>query len=249
MAWREILGGSSVSPARLTARRGDAGAAAPDGPWNAVTHERAPAVTRPALPDAVTTVRVIAILRGLRREAAVDVARALAEAGVRAIEVTVDSPSAFEVISEIAQLGNVSAGAGTVLGVDDGERAVAAGATFLITPVVDTTVISWAAARGVPIMPGAMTPTEVGTAWSAGAAGVKLFPAGMLGPRYLGAIRAPLPHIPLIPTGGIGADDVLPFLEAGAVAVALGSELAARGDAAEANRRARAILERLAGTA
>ena len=138
-------------------------------------------MTRPALPDAVTTVRVIAILRGLRREQSVEVARALAEAGVRAIEVTVDSPSAFEVISEIAGLGGVSAGAGTVLGVDEAERAVAAGATFLITPVVDTTVITWAAERGIPIMPGAMTPTEVSTAWSSGAAGVKLFPAGGLG--------------------------------------------------------------------
>jgi 2-dehydro-3-deoxyphosphogluconate aldolase / (4S)-4-hydroxy-2-oxoglutarate aldolase len=203
-------------------------------------------MTRPALPEAVTAVRVIAILRGLRRDQAVDVARALGEAGVRAIEVTVDSPSALEVISEIAQLDGVSAGAGTVLTVADGERAVAAGAAFLITPVVDTTVISWAAERDIPIMPGAMTPTEVSAAWSAGAAGVKLFPAGTLGPGYIRAIRAPLPHIPLIPTGRIGADDVQGFLEAGAVAVALGSELAAGGDPVEANRRARTILGKIA---
>jgi 2-dehydro-3-deoxyphosphogluconate aldolase/(4S)-4-hydroxy-2-oxoglutarate aldolase len=203
-------------------------------------------MTRPALPDAVTAVRVIAILRGLRPAQAVEVARALGEAGVRAIEVTVDSPCALEVISEIAQLDGVSAGAGTVLTAADGERAVAAGAAFLITPVVDTAVISWAAARGIPIMPGALTPTEASTAWSAGAAGVKLFPAGTLGPGYIRAIRAPLPHIPLIPTGGIGADDVQPFLEAGAVAVALGSELAAGGDPVEAGRRARTILGKIA---
>jgi 2-dehydro-3-deoxyphosphogluconate aldolase / (4S)-4-hydroxy-2-oxoglutarate aldolase len=203
-------------------------------------------VTRPALPEAVTGVRVIAILRGLRREDAVDVARALAAAGVRAIEVTIDSPSAWQVISEIALIDGVSPGAGTVLSEADAERAVAAGATFLITPVVDTGVISWAAERGIPIIPGAMTPTEAATAWSAGAAGVKLFPAGTLGPGYIKAIRAPLPHIPLIPTGGIGADDVLPFLAAGAVAVALGSELAAGGDADEAGRRARRILATIA---
>jgi 2-dehydro-3-deoxyphosphogluconate aldolase / (4S)-4-hydroxy-2-oxoglutarate aldolase len=203
-------------------------------------------MTRPALPEAVTAVRVIAILRGLRREDSLEVARALGEAGVRAIEVTVDSPSALEVIGEIAQLEGVSAGAGTVLTVVDAERAVAAGAAFLITPVVETTVISWAADRGIPIMPGALTPTEIGSAWSAGAAGVKLFPAGTLGAGYLRAIRAPLPHIPLIPTGGIGADDVHSFLEAGAVAVALGSELAAGGDPIEAGRRARTILGKIA---
>ncbi|HEY1478956.1 MAG TPA: bifunctional 4-hydroxy-2-oxoglutarate aldolase/2-dehydro-3-deoxy-phosphogluconate aldolase [Gaiellales bacterium] len=201
---------------------------------------------RPSLPDAVTTVRIIAILRGLAPDDAVSVARALAEAGVRAIEVTVDSPSALEVIRELAGLDDVSAGAGTVLSVEQAERAVEAGASFLITPIVDIEVIGWAAARGVPIMPGAMTPSEIHTAWSAGAAGVKLFPAGPLGHRYLSAIRAPLPQIPLIPTGGIGADDVAPFLAAGAVAVALGSELAAGGDAHEAGRRARAILRTIA---
>jgi 2-dehydro-3-deoxyphosphogluconate aldolase/(4S)-4-hydroxy-2-oxoglutarate aldolase len=202
--------------------------------------------TRPDLPDAVTDVRVIAILRRLSRAKAVEVARALAEAGVRAIEITVDSPDALDVIAEIARIDGVAAGAGTVLTVGDAERAVGSGASFLITPVVDVSVIGWAAERGVPIMPGAMTPTEANVAWSAGAAAVKLFPAGSLGPEFIRAIRAPLPHIPLIPTGGVGAADVGPYLDAGAVAVALGSELAAGGDAAEAGRRARAILDSIA---
>jgi len=203
-------------------------------------------VIRPELPDAVTDVRIIAILRRLPRARAVEVARALADAGVRAIELTIDSPDALEVIAEIAAIDGVLAGAGTVLTIGDAENAIEAGASFLITPVVDTAVIGWAAERGIPIMPGAMTPTEASSAWSAGAAAVKLFPAGSLGPEFVRAIRAPLPHIPLIPTGGVGAADVGPYLDAGAVAVALGSELAAGGDAAEASRRARSILRSIA---
>jgi 2-dehydro-3-deoxyphosphogluconate aldolase/(4S)-4-hydroxy-2-oxoglutarate aldolase len=199
-------------------------------------------VTRPPLPAAITDVRVIAILRGLPRVQALGVSHALAEAGVRAIEITVDSPDALAVIAELSGIGGVTAGAGTVLDVRDAERALEAGASFLITPVVDVAVIEWAAARGVPIMPGAMTPSEVSTAWAAGAAAVKLFPAGALGASYVRAIRAPLPHIPLIPTGGIGADDVADYLAVGAVAVALGSELAAGGDPVEAGRRARTIV-------
>jgi 2-dehydro-3-deoxyphosphogluconate aldolase/(4S)-4-hydroxy-2-oxoglutarate aldolase len=203
-------------------------------------------ITRPDLPTAVTGVRVIAILRGLARARAVEVARALADAGARAIEVTIDSPDALDAIAEIARIDGVAAGAGTVLTVDEAERAIAAGASFLITPVVDVGVIGWAVERGVPIMPGAMTPTEASAAWSAGASAVKLFPAGSLGPAYVRAIRAPLPHIPLIPTGGVTAADVGPYLDAGAVAVALGTELAAGGDAVEAGRRARAILDSIA---
>ena len=207
------------------------------------------AVTRPDLPPAVTDVRVIAILRGLSQAQTVDVARALGAAGVRAIEVTIDSPGAFEAIAEIGRIDGVTGGAGTVLTTAEAERAVAAGAAFLIAPTVDVEVIAWAAARGIPMMPGAMTPTEAATAWRAGAAAVKLFPAGSLGPAFVRAVRAPLPAIPLIPTGGVRVQDVVPYLEAGAVAVALGSELAAGGDAAEAGRRARAILASIAAMA
>jgi 2-dehydro-3-deoxyphosphogluconate aldolase / (4S)-4-hydroxy-2-oxoglutarate aldolase len=180
---------------------------------------------------------------------ALEVSHALVEAGVGAIEVTVDSPDALAVIGELSGITGVTAGAGTVLDIGEAERALEAGASFLITPVVDVAVIGWAAARGVPIMPGAMTPSEVSTAWAAGAAAVKLFPAGALGASYLRAIRAPLPHIPLIPTGGIGAEDVAGYLAAGAVAVALGSELAAGGDPVEAGRRARAIVTAIAARA
>lgn len=203
-------------------------------------------MTRPDLPTAVTDVRVIAILRGLPQERTVAVARALGEAGVRAIEVTIDSPGALAAIAEIGRIDGVTAGAGTVLAIDEAERAVAAGAAFLIAPTVDLEVVAWAAGRGIPMMPGAMTPSEAASAWNAGAAAVKLFPAGSLGPAFVRAVRAPLPMIPLIPTGGVRVDDVVPYLEAGAVAVALGSELAAGGDPAEAGRRARAILASIA---
>jgi 2-dehydro-3-deoxyphosphogluconate aldolase/(4S)-4-hydroxy-2-oxoglutarate aldolase len=206
-------------------------------------------VTRPDLPPAVHDVRVVAILRGLPQARTVAVAAALGAAGVRAIEVTIDSPGALEAIAEIAALDGVTAGAGTVLTITEAERALAAGAEFLIAPVVDVELIAWAAARGVPMMPGAFTPTEAATAWNAGAAAVKLFPAGALGPAYVRAVRAPLPGIPLIPTGGVRVEDVVPYLEAGAVAVALGSELAAGGDPDEAGRRARTILASIAARA
>jgi 2-dehydro-3-deoxyphosphogluconate aldolase/(4S)-4-hydroxy-2-oxoglutarate aldolase len=206
-------------------------------------------VTRPDLPPAVTDVRVIAILRGLPQAQTVAVARALGAAGVRAIEVTIDSPGAFDAIAQIAALEDVTAGAGTVLTIAEAERALAAGAEFLIAPVVDVELIAWATAHGVPAMPGAMTPTEAATAWNAGAAAVKLFPAGSLGPGFVRAVRAPLPQIPLIPTGGVRVEDVVPYLEAGALAVALGSELAAGGDPDEAGRRARAIVASIAAMA
>ena len=116
-----------------------------------------------------------------------------------------------------------------MLSPEDARRAVGAGAQYLVTPTFVPAVLEAAASLGVPVVPGALTPTEVQAAHEAGAAFVKLFPAGLGGPRYLKLIRDPLPQIPLIPTGGVSIEDAAAYLAAGAVAVGLGSQLS--GDA------------------
>ena len=112
------------------------------------------------------------------------------------------------------------------------ERAVGAGGTYLIAPDFRPEVVSWAVEREVPVVPGALTPTEIAAAWEAGATAVKVFPVSAVGgPAYLKAVRAPLREVPLVPTGGVGVDDIGAYLAAGAVAVGIGSPLL--GDAGE----------------
>jgi 2-dehydro-3-deoxyphosphogluconate aldolase/(4S)-4-hydroxy-2-oxoglutarate aldolase len=126
------------------------------------------------------------------------------------------------------------------------DRAADAGARFVVSPSVDVAVIEAAARHGIASYPGALTPTEISTAWSAGATAVKLFPAGALGPSYLTAVRAPLPDVPLIPTGGIALEEAGTWLAAGAVAVGVGSPLigdalATGGDLDALAQRAQAV--------
>lgn len=134
-------------------------------------------------------------------------------------------------------------GAGTVTTPAEALAAVEAGATYLITPTTSTEVIAEAVRLGVPVLPGAYTPTEILTAWRAGATMVKLFPAATGGPGYLRAVRAPLPHVPLVPTGGIGVTDAPAYLAAGAAALGIGGPLV--GDACEGGSLA-ALGERVA---
>ena len=138
------------------------------------------------------------------------------------------------------QAGSRSAiGAGTVLSVEAARRAVDAGASFLVAPHLDAEVVAWAATRGMPMLPGAATPTEVLAAWRAGAAAVKVFPASVLGPAFLRELRGPFPDIPLQPTGGISVETAGAFIEAGAIAVGIGSWLFADRDPAVVTARAR----------
>jgi 2-dehydro-3-deoxyphosphogluconate aldolase/(4S)-4-hydroxy-2-oxoglutarate aldolase len=116
---------------------------------------------------------------------------------------------------------------------------MAAGASFLVAPHLDLEVVGWAAGRGVPMLPGAATPTEVLAAWRGGAAAVKVFPASSLGPTFLREMRGPFPDIPLQPTGGITVENAGDFVRAGAIAVGMGSWLFAGGDAASVTERAR----------
>jgi 2-dehydro-3-deoxyphosphogluconate aldolase/(4S)-4-hydroxy-2-oxoglutarate aldolase len=184
--------------------------------------------------EQVAAVPVVAILRAAGAGRFVEVGRVLYEGGVRAIEVTLTSEGALEAFGRLREELPADAllGVGTVRSVGDAELALAAGAAYLVAPDFRPDVVGWAVARGVPVVPGALTPSEVAAAWAAGATAVKVFPISALGgPAYLKAIRAPLPEVPLVPTGGVGIDDAGAYLAAGAVAVGIGSPLL--GDAGD----------------
>ena len=173
-------------------------------------------------------VPVVAILRASDAGRFLEVGRVLYEGGVRAVEVTLTSAGALEAFGRLrAELpADALLGVGTVRSAADAERAVDAGATYLVAPDFQPEMVAFAVGRGIPVVPGALTPTEVAAAWAAGATAVKVFPVSAVGgPGYLKAIRAPLPEVPLVPTGGVGIDDVGVYLAAGAVAVGIGSPL------------------------
>ena len=196
--------------------------------------------------DRVGAVPVVAILRAGDAGRFLEVGRVLYEGGVRAVEVTLTSRGALEAFGRLREElpGDALLGVGTVRSVGDAERAVDAGATYLVAPDFRAEVVAWAAGRDVPVVPGALTPTEVAAAWAAGATAVKVFPVSAVGgPAYVKAIRAPLPEVPLVPTGGVGIDDLGAYLAAGAVAVGVGSPLL--GDAGDPG----GDLEALAGRA
>jgi 2-dehydro-3-deoxyphosphogluconate aldolase / (4S)-4-hydroxy-2-oxoglutarate aldolase len=174
--------------------------------------------------------RVMAIIRGSDPAACESTAEVLVEAGFRLLEVSLTSTDALGVLARItAKLGSVAhIGAGTVLDAGDVRDARAAGAGFAVTPAACDGVAA-AIEAGMPVVAGAMTPSEVLAAHRAGAAAVKLFPAEGLGPRYVRALGDPFPGLGLVPVGGVGLDDVPRYLEAGALAVGVGSPLA--GDA------------------
>ncbi|MEU2283684.1 bifunctional 4-hydroxy-2-oxoglutarate aldolase/2-dehydro-3-deoxy-phosphogluconate aldolase [Streptomyces sp. NPDC013178] len=182
---------------------------------------------RPELTWQLTRTRVMAILRSADATGLPAVAQALADGGITCLEVTLTTSGALEALAAIRdRLGpEVAVGAGTVITSGDARDALAAGAEFLVAPVVDTDVIRDAADRGIPCYPGAWTPTEVSTAWRAGAAAVKLFPASSGGPSHLRQLRAPLPDVPLVAVGGVGVDEARDYLDAGAHAVGIGSPL------------------------
>ena len=176
--------------------------------------------------DRITDGGVIAILRGVARDDAAAVADAVVDAGVTVLEVTADTPNAMSAIEAIAdRADDASVGAGTVLDAETARAAQLAGAEFLVTPTVNRDVIRTANRYGTPIAVGAYTPTEALTAFEAGADVVKVFPAKTGGPDHVAALGGPLPQIPLVPTGGVTADNAGAYVDAGAVAVGVGSAI------------------------
>ncbi len=181
-------------------------------------------MSRPPLPGAIAAGRVLAIARRLDPAAAPGLVEALRDGGLAVLEVTLDGDHALDVIAGLAG-GPLLVGAGTVLSVPSAEAAVAAGAAFVVSPHVDPEIVAWAVGSHVPVLAGAYTATEIMTAWDAGASAVKLFPAAAGGPDLVRHLRGPLPHVPLVPTGGVDGGNARAFLDAGAVAVGVGSWL------------------------
>jgi 2-dehydro-3-deoxyphosphogluconate aldolase/(4S)-4-hydroxy-2-oxoglutarate aldolase len=197
------------------------------------------------LSDALTACPAVAILRAPSADRFPAVIDVLTDVGIRAVELTFTTPGVLDAIAAAAAHGyeGIALGAGTVLTADDARRAVDAGAGYLISPTVTPEVLAEGARLGVPVVPGAMTPTEILAAHIAGAAMVKVFPCGEIGgPGYIRAVRGPLPNIPLLPTGGVAIDTATEYLSAGAAAVGIGSPL--QGDAAAADGDLSALRER-----
>lgn len=170
---------------------------------------------------------VIAVVRAPSQKVVLPLAEALLEGGVIAIEVTMTTPNAIEAIAEAAQRLEARAliGVGTVLNADTVRRATDAGAQFVVSPITKAEIVEAAHAADRPVMLGAYTPTEAQTAHELGADFVKLFPADGLGPNYVKAIRAPLPHLRIVPTGGVDLKTAADFIKAGCVALGAGSSL------------------------
>jgi len=196
---------------------------------------------------------LVAIIRASSGEQLVSVARALYEGGVDVIEVTFTVPNAVEVLTAVKkELGkHILLGAGTVLDPETARTALLAGAQFLVSPTVNLDVIKLALRYDKLMMPGAYTPTEVLTAWEAGADVIKVFPAEIGGPPYLKALKGPLPQVRLMPTGGVNLQTLPEFLKAGACAVGLGSSLVEkdaveRGDMSRIRDLARQYVELMA---
>lgn len=177
--------------------------------------------------EALINPGIIAVVRARSADQVRPLSEALLAGGVKAIEITMTTPNAIEAIRTAhSELGDRALiGVGTVLDAKTCSAAVEAGAQFVVTPVCRPEFVSICRTADRPIMLGAYTPTEAQTAFEAGADFVKIFPADTLGPNYIKAIRAPLPHLKIVPTGGVDVHNVADFLKAGCVALGVGGSL------------------------
>lgn len=171
---------------------------------------------------------VIPVVRVTSAKEAIEVSDAIKEGGISLIEITMSVQGAIDVIKELTQKyqDEIIMGAGTILDPETARAALLAGAQFIVTPTLNLEVIQLAHRYSAVVVPGAMTPTEILTAWNAGADLVKVFPAAQLGgPEYLKALKGPLPQILLVPTGGVNLQNAGAFIQAGASAIGVGGEL------------------------
>jgi 2-dehydro-3-deoxyphosphogluconate aldolase/(4S)-4-hydroxy-2-oxoglutarate aldolase len=180
----------------------------------------------------IREVGLLPVLRASSVDEALALAAAIEAGGVTVLEVTMTVPGAVEVIRRlVAEAGDrLLIGAGTVLDAEKARECIGAGAQFIVSPALNLKTIEHCNREGVAVLPGALTPTEIWTAWQAGADVVKVFPASAVGgAKYLKAIKAPLPEIELVPTGGVSLATAQEFLEAGAFALGVGGELVDAG--------------------
>jgi len=178
--------------------------------------------------DRIREIGIVPVVRATSAAEALDAVEAIRAGGIPILEITLTVPGAIQIIADLTnRLGDDALiGAGTVLDADTARACIDAGARFIVSPSLDIPTIETCRALDVPIFPGALTPTEVVTAWKAGATAVKVFPANALGgPTYLKSLKAPLPQIELIPTGGVSLKNAADFIAAGAMALGVGADL------------------------
>lgn len=185
-------------------------------------------MSKDAVRQKILEIGIVPVVRASSGKQAMQAAEAVCAGGIPIVEVTMTVPGAIEVISQLAKSvgGEVLIGAGTVLDAETAQRCLDAGAQFLVSPGFDLATVQLAKRTGTLIMAGALTPTEVITAWKAGSDFVKIFPCGTVGgAKYIKALKAPLPQVPMVPTGGVNLQTAADFLRAGADALGIGGEL------------------------
>jgi 2-dehydro-3-deoxyphosphogluconate aldolase/(4S)-4-hydroxy-2-oxoglutarate aldolase len=185
-------------------------------------------MTKAEITKKIVDIGVVPVVRASSAAQAIAAAEAVCAGGISVVEVTMTVPGAVEVIAQLVKtMGSaVLVGAGTVLNADSARRCLDAGAQFLVSPGFDLETVKFANGKGVLIMAGALTPTEVITAWNAGSDFVKIFPCGNVGgAKYIKALKGPLPQIPMIPTGGVNLNTAAEFIQAGSAALGVGGEL------------------------
>jgi len=175
----------------------------------------------------IRDVGIVAIVRGTSSRSLVETAAALRDGGIKAIEVTLNTPGAVCMIEKLAQEcgNNMLVGAGTVLDPETARTVILAGAKFVLAPSLNPLVSKMCNRYSVSYIPGVFTPTEIVAAWESGAQIVKIFPAGSVGPRYIRELRGPLSQIEMMPVGGVTLENAADFIRAGASALGIGSEL------------------------
>ena len=177
--------------------------------------------------DGILECGIVAVVRGTSDELIMKAIEAALDGGINVIEVAFTVPNALEIIKRLAASvsDDVILGAGTVLTPEMAADAIDAGARFIVSPNVNLATIEMAKSRGVPVFPGALSPTEIITAWHAGADMVKIFPANVMGPTYLKDLHGPFPQIKFMPTGGVNLSTARDYLENGAAALGVGGDL------------------------
>lgn len=196
--------------------------------------------------ETLREIGVVAVIRGQSCDHAVELSEALLRGGMRGIEITYSTPDCCRAIERVHEAHGDAAvlGVGTVRSVAQLQDAIAAGASYAVSPHFDRRIVEAAVAANCPMLPGCITPTEVVAAFEAGATVIKLFPGNLVGPDYVKALRGPLPDIPLMPTGGVSPENMHEWFAAGVVAVGMGGNLA-KGSAAEVEAAAKATIANL----
>ncbi|HXW54881.1 MAG TPA: bifunctional 4-hydroxy-2-oxoglutarate aldolase/2-dehydro-3-deoxy-phosphogluconate aldolase [Candidatus Cybelea sp.] len=180
--------------------------------------------------ERIREIGIVPVVRALTPQQALGAAEAVSAGGIPIVEITMTVPGAVQVIAQLAREGgkDLLIGAGTVLDKQAARQCLDAGAQFIVSPGFDGETVELVRRAGIVMMAAGLTPTEVITAWKAGSALVKVFPCGLVGgPKYIRALRGPLPQIPLVPTGGVNLENAGEFIRAGAAALGVGGELVA----------------------